>query len=155
MQLSPEQVEAVWSLFLQVDWDKQHPDWVYAVEKFREDSGISSLRLNYLKRQEEMNRSEGLIRISNERQRQIDEKGFSPEHDDDHTEGELADAAICYAMHDGNLNHRDLPFGWPRGWDNDFGCHWKPEDRVTNLTKAGALIAAEIDRLLRAYPSVG
>jgi hypothetical protein len=34
---------------------------------------------------------------------------------------------------------------WP--WDNKY---WKPsEDKVRNLVKAGALIAAEIDRLQR------
>jgi hypothetical protein len=37
---------------------------------------------------------------------------------------------------------------WPKSWAEDW---WKPmaDDRVWQLTKAGALIAAEIDRLLR------
>lgn len=40
-----------------------------------------------------------------------------------------------------------VPTDWP--WDDEW---WKPvpDDRVRELTKAGALIAAEIDRLLRA-----
>jgi hypothetical protein len=38
-----------------------------------------------------------------------------------------------------------VPSSWP--WDYDW---WKPsDDPIRNLTKAGALIAAEIDRLNR------
>ncbi|MGE0456387.1 MAG: hypothetical protein AB7I13_00015 [Vicinamibacterales bacterium] len=36
----------------------------------------------------------------------------------------------------------------PRFWPFDC-CDWKPGDRIRELEKAGALIAAEIDRLLR------
>lgn len=81
----------------------------------------------------------GIELIATERQRQIEGEGCSQEHDDEHAGGELADAAACYAM------GRQLPV-WP--WDIDW---WKPtpNDRVRELVKAGALIAAEIDRLQR------
>lgn len=73
-----------------------------------------------------------------ERQRQIDGEGWTPEHDAEHGGCELVDAAVCY------LVTRWWKQFWP--WDWTF---WKPtpDDRVRELVKAGALIAAEIDRL--------
>lgn len=73
--------------------------------------------------------------IETERQRQRREWG--DEHDDEHTGGELVEAAIAYAEGNGAR--------WP--WRDG----WKPDTRVDDLVKAGALIAAEIDRLRRLY----
>ena len=89
--------------------------------------------------------------ISEERQRQIDVEGWTPEHDDIHVNGELAQAASYYAMTDETIqfinekwgNDNDL-FFWP------FDLEWlkrTPDNRIKELVKAGALIAAEIDRL--------
>jgi hypothetical protein len=95
--------------------------------------------------------------IEVERTRQITREGFTHAHDDDHDGGELIHAAIAYAEHahaqDGEyLNdfientYCDGPAKWP--WDASW---WKPsDDPIRNLVKAGALIAAEIDRLQRA-----
>lgn len=33
-----------------------------------------------------------------ERRRQIEAEGWTPEHDDEHSNGELSDAAGCYAL---------------------------------------------------------
>lgn len=92
----------------------------------------------------------GAERIAKERQRQIDEEGYSAVHDYGHAE-ELAQAASCYALTPGHRQtgrpgHEHEPFDWP--WDP---VYWKPtpEDRVRELEKAGALIAAAIDDLLR------
>lgn len=75
--------------------------------------------------------------IAVERQRQIDVEGWTPEHDDEHTDGAIAHAAAAYAM-----SSLDL---WP--WEARW---WKPSaDRVRDLVKAGALIAAEIERIRR------
>lgn len=93
--------------------------------------------------------------IAQERQRQIEEEGWTPEHDDEHTESELARAAICYTI--AGLHPSESPDGiyatehfatvwWPARWAASW---WKPAGRVKNLIKAGALIAAEIDRLQR------
>ena len=41
--------------------------------------------------------SEGIRLIAAERQRQVDVEGWTPAHDDEHDEGELAIAAACYA----------------------------------------------------------
>lgn len=99
----------------------------------------------------------GIEQITNERQRQITEKGWTSSHDATHEGGELARAAACYAETAAALaagaslkEVADIPIDelsegphWP--WEEEA---WKPSsDPVKNLVKAGALIAAEIDRL--------
>lgn len=89
----------------------------------------------------------GIELIAKERDRQINVEGWTADHDSQHTEGELAFAAIAYIEADetdspGNLYTAAYSF-WP--WSSNW---WKPKDRIRNLVKAGALIAAEIDRLL-------
>jgi len=90
--------------------------------------------------------------IAAERQRQIDAEGWTPEHDDSHVHHEIAEAARCYvslyiAREFGRPRGLPMPTAktWPEGWE------WKPsDDPIHNLVRAGALIAAEIDRLQRA-----
>jgi hypothetical protein len=82
-----------------------------------------------------------------ERKRQVDEEGWTPDHDAEHDTEALAYAATCYATPADDRHHFDresVPSAWP--WADRF---WKPtpDDRVRELVKAGALIAAEIDRL--------
>lgn len=97
-------------------------------------------------------RSPGVQRIVVERGRQIAREGWTPAHDDEHTDGSLAIAAACYAVA-GDPNVRvTRAHGWPsndawpwQGWDKR-----EKHDRIRRLEIAGALIAAEIDRLLRA-----
>jgi len=102
----------------------------------------------------------GIERIAAERNRQISSEGWTPERDDIHDDGSLSMAAACYAFPmkitvSGDYGEateididNEMPLGWPASWDTDW---WKPdEDPIRNLEKAGALIAAEIDRLLRA-----
>ena len=105
--------------------------------------------------------SVGADAIANERCRQIRAEGWTEQHDDGHTTGDLVDAALCYAavaaaevrgssakewpveLFDG---FHDSIVEWP--FDDD---DYKPSnDPIKNLIKAGALIAAEIDRLHRA-----
>lgn len=103
----------------------------------------------------------GASLIAAERRRQIDREGWTAEHDDaEHPNAELASAAVCYAFYaawQGNgasgwtarmvddMVLGDSIITWP--WDETW---WKPSaDPVRNLVKAGALIAAEIDRLRR------
>ena len=81
--------------------------------------------------------SDGWRDVIAERRRQISAECWTPEHDDAHRNGELAQAAACYA--DGEFS--DI---WP--WDESW---WKPTTRRRNLVKAGALILAEIERLDR------
>ena len=89
-----------------------------------------------------------------ERQRQMAVEGWTPEGDDDHTDGELPRAASCYALmswreeclSDGEYtaSQKAIPHHWP--WDPAW---WKPTDPRRDLVKAGALILAEIERLDR------
>ncbi len=83
----------------------------------------------------------GVHLIAMERIRQLAELGHRPENDDRYTARELQHAAACYAMG----SPIPQPF-WPWG-----SSQWKPsrENPIRDLTKAGALIAAEIDRLKR------
>lgn len=94
-------------------------------------------------------RASGIELIAAERQRQIEQEGWSASHDDAHRGGDLALAAARYALHDVKGRpeaHRTVNRAWP--WASMW---WKPNtDPVRNLVKAGALIAAEIDRLQRA-----
>lgn len=39
------------------------------------------------------------LQLVAERQRQIKAKGYAPDHDDEHANGELAAASACYARH--------------------------------------------------------
>ena len=88
--------------------------------------------------------TKGVELIAAERIRQIEKEGFDGVHDDEHKNNELVLAAMCYA--EPNRGGDGVPPAFP--WD---ACWWKPSpnDRIKELTKAGALIAAEIDRLIR------
>ena len=60
--------------------------------------------------------------INDERLRQQTDEGFTREHDDDHSEGELAIAARCYYEHATdmkpvNSDEFGAPADWP--WDED------------------------------------
>lgn len=94
----------------------------------------------------------GVEMIADERKRQIEVEGWTAEHDASHKNNELALVAMCYAEPRKYYNpvNRLLKFRvpnpgiWPREWDKKW---FKPKDRIRDLVKAGALIAAEIDRL--------
>ncbi len=77
----------------------------------------------------------GIELIATERQRQIEIEGWTAEHDRQWKGGELIRAAICYAS--------DGFYRWP--WEKKF---YKPVDQKKDLIRAGALIAAELDRLM-------
>jgi hypothetical protein len=84
-------------------------------------------------------------------QRDPAEKGFEGEgydshHDQRHTDKELARAALAYLL---EYAEPRAASALPPGWWPWRVSDWKPtEDKVRQLAKSGALIAAEIDRLL-------
>lgn len=93
--------------------------------------------------------------IAAERQRQITVEKWSTPHDDEHTRGELATAAGCYALwasnrldmepeSKGDRGSRWIPKLWP--WSAKW---WKPNKPRRDLIRAAALIVAEIERLDR------
>lgn len=92
-----------------------------------------------------------------ERFRQQSVEGWTPEHDDEHGDGELALAASCYAENfalfstwqEGepvDWSDAPQPANWP--WSSEW---WKPSSPRRDLVKAGALILAEIERGDRAF----
>lgn len=92
---------------------------------------------------------DGVELINEERARQLG-MGFDEENDAYYTHSELSLAARAYLSAAIDQQHGDdvvaPPVYWP--WDNKY---WKPETTVKgNLAKAGALIAAEIDRITAA-----
>ncbi len=101
---------------------------------------------------------DGVELISQERQRQIEIEGHTSKHDDENNcGGSLVLASVSYALDavgtyawDGVNNpsyyKKHAGYIWP--WDVKW---WKPtpNDPIRQLIKAGALIAAEIDRLQR------
>lgn len=103
-----------------------------------------------------------------ERLRQVSDEKWTPQHDDEHADGEIARAAAAYAF-SGSLSDKILreratmwwdKFGsdtlrvvkslWPWAWE-----WWKPKDQRRDLVRAGALIVAEIERLDRAAEKKG
>lgn len=110
--------------------------------------------------------SEGAQRIASERIRQVIIEGWDAESDDRHEIGEICSAAACYLFAGdclanakrmnarysctpeslkAEIQDNNIGIGWP--WDMEW-LKIDP-DPVRSLVKAGALIAAEIDRLQR------
>ncbi len=88
-----------------------------------------------------------------ERQRQISAEGWTPQHDDGYSGGEMAQAAAVYAIfggHEGRVGRNSVLPGiaqqlWPWDWD-----WFKPQGQRRDLVRAAALVLAEIERLDRA-----
>ena len=99
--------------------------------------------------------TDGIGAIADERIRQQREEGYTPEFDDQYTDGELIDSAVCYALY-GRAIAKGMTkeqartmagIGWPETWSPTA---FKPDGGMRDLVRAGALIAAEIDRRIRA-----
>lgn len=91
----------------------------------------------------------GIESIAAERKRQVEVEGWTPEYDDAHTDGAMSAAATAYAFSAfTGTSYRAFsaePIGfWP--WNAEW---WKPKTPREDLVRAGALIAAEIDRIDR------
>lgn len=91
--------------------------------------------------------------IAVERERQVTEEGWTPEHDDEHMGGEMLRAAVIYFQH---AAHKDFPLamnadGSPMGWPWEAKW-WKPKTPEQDLIRAGALCVAERDRIKRKSP---
>lgn len=104
----------------------------------------------------ELYSSQAVNDVLNERERQIQIKGWTDEHDDVYSKNELTRAAASYTT---NVIHRgwtflakpagvyqseEAPEYWP--WDD---CYWKPKSPRQDLVRAAALLIAEIERLDR------
>jgi len=102
--------------------------------------------------------------IVNERRRQIEQEGWTPDHDDKHDGNQIAMAAACYASPVPLRAHIEVscgcreascqhPFGvhkWVEAWPWDKNADKRVKlSRIRQLVIAAALCAAEIDRLQR------
>ncbi|WP_299734624.1 hypothetical protein [uncultured Roseobacter sp.] len=98
--------------------------------------------------------SPGAYAILTERERQEVEEGYKSQDDDNWSDGTILAAGIAYAISAFPADYFNDPYNddvtelmenlWPWGKVN-----WKPKDKRADLVRAGALIAAEIDRLDR------
>lgn len=103
---------------------------------------------------------EALGMVAGERARQI-HRGFTADHDDAHTNREIANAALCYLKHyverawtidnemglsvePGTYQNAESPWEWP--WEEEA---WNPKGKIEDLTRVAALVVAEIERLER------
>ena len=78
--------------------------------------------------------------IADERKRQVEVEGWSQEHDNQHDPMEFIRAAKAYLMIDTDYITRVGMWPWTGG-------SFKPKDTIKDLIRAGALIAAAIDRI--------
>jgi hypothetical protein len=101
--------------------------------------------------------SKGVELIAAERERQVSVEGWTPEHDAEHTDGQMAMAAACYAtpkqlyekiVKPGTDQEPYVLFSDPWPWDEEWDKRMRAtHNRIRRLQIAGALIAAEIDRI--------
>lgn len=82
----------------------------------------------------------GIELIEQERKRQIEVEGYDVKHDFSEPLNSIVAAAVSYAMCDIDMKEAEA---W---WQWDFK-YWKPKDRRRNLVRAGALIAAALDKM--------
>jgi hypothetical protein len=107
------------------------------------------------KAKEAAQKSEGIRRIAAERLRHFTEEGWSAAHDAGHVHGELSLVACCYAAPRPIYIMEQAERGiyvlfadpWPESWAPEHDKRGK-HDRLRRLEIAGALIAAEIDRII-------
>ncbi len=104
----------------------------------------------------------GAQMITAERQRQVEVKGWTAEHDAAQVTGEMVSAAFAYAKHAmcgyapfnreaAPATHEPPAFPyWPWLPELFKPAEFTSEGAIRDLVKAGALIAAEIDRLASA-----
>jgi hypothetical protein len=89
--------------------------------------------------------------IAGERRRQVKEKGYTSKHDDGHDDGSIPVCAAAIALN--SEHYATIQYArFKRGWHEErasYVARKYADDRVRQLVIAGALIAAEIDRLQR------
>lgn len=86
--------------------------------------------------------------IHGERYRQQIQEGYTSEHDDEHEGGQLAVLAAGYAMSSRGLGN--IVLTEIKDLLETYNWGLKPKDPIRDLTRAGALILAELERRLRA-----
>ena len=103
--------------------------------------------------------TQALLDVARERVEQVTREGWTPEHDNIHTDRSLARAAATYAVH---YAHRAFAADDLEAYQHEVGakddCCWpddwefKPKNPRRDLVRAAALLLAEIERLDRSAP---
>ncbi|WP_336948678.1 hypothetical protein [Acinetobacter junii] len=105
------------------------------------------------------NLSKAINDVIAERERQINVKGYSTDHDDQYEGNQLPRTASGYVdqvvgrswVYDDYgpevYQDDDVPEFWP--WDESY---WKPKSPREDLVRAAAILIAEIERLDRKEP---
>lgn len=144
------------NLLARVHGDGGHYVEQYGLEKALEDADllVATWRATPAPQDvREPSEAAALAAVMLERRRQVDVKGWTPEHDDGHVNDEIAALACFYAMPPGAREWPATETGYghtlgaaivPQGWEAKEGDRWR------ELVKAGALILAEAARLDRA-----
>lgn len=88
--------------------------------------------------------------IHDERYRQQTQEGYTQDHDDEHTEGQLALLAAAYALSSCKDEFSQTVVRNLTAITNDPTWPFKPKDPIRDLVRAGALLLAELERRLRA-----
>ncbi len=92
----------------------------------------------------------GIELITEERQKQIDKHGFTAEHHALNSEKWYDDLQLqraSYYLLDENTREEDIPIRIPSNWNKEWFMNLNRRDRKERLIIAGALIAAELDRI--------
>ncbi|HHW1707582.1 TPA: hypothetical protein ACUUCU_002372 [Pseudomonas aeruginosa] len=134
-------------------------------EKFKAERDVAQARVAELEKQKLLDAyivaapgkevPQAWLDVQAERRRQITAEGWTPEHDDEHADGQMARAAACYALA-GSSAPKDgtaallVSLAWP--WDEQW---WKPSTARRDMVKACALGLTEIERLDRAAATQG
>lgn len=94
-----------------------------------------------------MDVTKGVELIAEARKHQVVDEGFDAARDAQYTNNQLLTASECYIKNvkNGGFQQSHPSIGWP--WGAEW---WKPGVPIQDLAKAGALIAAEIDRRIAA-----
>jgi hypothetical protein len=129
---------------------REYPNWVGPIASIDSPEPFRTPGLN----------TAAAVDVLVERRRQVEAEGWTPEHDDEHDDGELAAASAAYALAAADLQHPQSqgdgdfksapPDMWP--WSRDW---WKPADARRMLVKAGALNQAAIEQIDRAESPEG
>lgn len=116
----------------------------FTIQRMRDLAATTMQECNVLTNRLESNQSVGVALINQEYNRVVNEKQLTPEHDQQYVRGELPEAAISYLLSGTFDDGPNMPSNWP--FDS---ATFKPTpgDRLRELSKAGAFIVSEINRI--------
>lgn len=107
-----------------------------------EATRIADTVVRMLQEQEDTFFSAGAEAIRKERSRQVMSEGYDMKHDERHEPEKFIQAAVAYLL--SAVGNDEAAGEWP--FDAEF---FKPKDKIRDMERAGALIAAGLDLMYR------